>query len=1147
MDTESTLSEFIEIGRHFQRSVNLEKDYNNHSGSDEYVITRTARQILSRISEGLTKDSTYRAWTVTGPYGVGKSAFAVFLTRLLCDEPKARQKAWSQLIRTDPAVVKELSLRGYGSNGSKGMLPVLLTARRASATLCFLEGIQSAISHIEGAQTLAERAELLLKDVEKGAVVDSRAVSLLIELLAEAAQRAGHSGLLVLVDELGKLFEFAARSPQRGDVFVLQEIAEQASRSGPFPILFIGFLHQSFEEYGVHLDSFTRREWAKVHGRFEDVAFLEPAEQVIRMIASAIQWKSLSMPSDLTHKIRHVAKMASECGVCPSGIRDSEFEDVCLQAYPIHPVTLVALPFVFRRFAQNERSLFSYLSSLEPGGFQEFIRTHRISDHEPVFLRLHSLFDYFTINFGAGLFRQPQARRWLEAADVLESKDNLGDSHAQIVKTIGILGALGDFCNLSAREEIISVALIDDSKPSEEIQEALEFLGDQSVLTYRRYNNTYRIWEGSDVDIDERVAEGQRKVRGSISLASNIQRYLEPRPMVARRHAFVTGALRYFNVVYVDDPEQVLKCQEEPISGAAGIVLVCLSSSSAQLDAYRNLAAGVIAAQLGIVIAIPQQMGDINAAITELASLRWAWDNTPELRDDRVARREIALRITESEHILRRSLENLLDPRIEPHGSGCLWYWNGVSQGMCSRVSISHLLSDVCDRRYSATPHIRNELIVRRNLSSAAAAARRNLVERMLTQSEKPLLGMDGYPPERSMYESVLRATGLHSLTEQGDWFFGPPFLESTLNLWPVWQCLVDQIFGSEPVPRPINEIFDLLSSPPYGVMEGLNPVLLCAFILAYPDETTLYREGSFIPESGIAEFEVLMRRPELFAIAGTRVAGARVAVVERLARGLAVKPTTVSVVKALFAMVRRLPEFAWRTSVLPDMTLRMRETFEKAKSPERFLYVDLPTALDLPTFSDDQIETSQVETFFDNLNHNLKDWADSMPKIISQSKETLLRACHVEPTMRGWQQLQDIASKLESRESDPVLSQLFARIVQSGHDEPGICSVLSLVVNRPIANWLDSDVARFSEVAEGLGNGIRRSVLRHGLKDKSHNSMLSLTSYQRERAKLLAAEVAEKVSVLRGANEREVLRAALMLVADEMQRGKEGRDDEQR
>lgn len=1138
--SERKLSDCIEIRRQFLRSVNLEKDYQNNSQNGDYIITPTARQVLNRVAEGLTERSTYRAWTITGPYGVGKSAFAVFLTKVLCNGVTGSEAARRHLSEADQPLAKAL-LQKTGSG--KGLLPIAITARRAPAALCLAEGIRDSAEHIKASlsKPIISECQSLIKDVRKGSLADSRRILSLLSQLTTAAGNSGYSGLLFMIDELGKLFEFAARMPQKADVFVLQELAEQSSRSGSFPILFLGFLHQSFEEYGQHLDSLTRKEWAKIHGRFEDVVFLEPPDQVIRMISAAIKWTGASMSPEAIKMVSQVAKTCAENGVCPPGMRKGEFEELCQRTYPLHPSTLVALPFIFRKFAQNERSLFSYLSSLEPGGFHDYLRTHVLSHDKPIFLRLGQLFDYFTINFGSGLFRQPQARRWMEAADVLDRKDNLTPLHGELIKTIGVLGALGEFSPLSATETMIALSLGDTAKMPSALSEGIQFLGQQSILTHRRFNKTYRIWEGSDVDIEERVAEGARQLRGTIKLASSIPQYLESRPLVARRHSFQTGSLRYFSTAYLDDPAEAPQCLS-PSKGAAGQVLVCLSSSPSALKAFADLAASADPERRDVVFAIPQQIGEIQSAVAELAALRWAWDNTQELRDDRVARREMALRITESEHFLRRALSTLLDPREEPLGSECLWYWRGKPQPMHSRVDVSHLLSTICDSVYDKTPRVRNELVVRRTLSSAAAGARRDLIERMLTRADALKLGIEGYPPERSIYESVLKDTGIHSESSDGTWSFVDPHARNRHVIWPVWDHLRSIIFEAEGEPRQVDAIFRKLADPPYGIMDGVHPVLLCAFMMAHRDETTLYREGTFLPDPSVADFEILMRRPELFAVGGSRLAGARVAVVERLAKGLGVNPATVPVVRAMFALVKSLPEFARNTKLLSVKTINMREAFLKAKSPERFLFNELPAALKLAPFPDTKPEKSAIDVFFSELNGSLKELSDIAAQTYAKAEAQLLKACGIEPGDGGWQRLREIAAKLESRENDPLVLQFLRRIVQASSDKEGVLSILALVVNRPPANWLDNDVERFPGLATALGDPINRAMARAGLTSESHVAMAALAPDQRERAKLLAKEFSRRFDPAQQRNTPEVVRAALLLLVDDLPKSNGGR-----
>jgi hypothetical protein len=1129
------LSDCVEVRGRFRRSIHLEKDFSGASTNGDYIVTPTAREALRRLAEGMRNGSPCRAWTLTGPYGVGKSAFAVFLTRLFCSGGRDGQQARRQLEDADPHLADDMRKLGLFGTRSKGFLPVLATARRTPASKCLAESILAAASSIRNRKVSASVRNLseVLKSQRNGQPLDTRQIVGALSSLSEAASASGFEGVLLIVDELGKLFEYAARYPQKSDVFVFQELAEQAARSNSNRILLVGLLHQSFQEYALHLDLATRREWAKIQGRFDDIAFLEPAEQVIRMIGQAIRWTSGTEKKIPDDYLDDLATTASRSGVAPPGVQKSEFQATVKAAYPLHPLTLVALPFVFRRFAQNERSLFSYLSSLEPYGFQEFIKTHTLTPRNLPLVRLGDLFDYFTKNFGAGLYRHPQALRWLEAADVLERKEGLSALQREIVKTIGVLNALGEFCHLGATEEVVSFAVTDSAAPSLELREALKSLQEASIITYRKFNLTYRIWEGSDVDIEERIAEGERKIRQGLNLADSVRRYLTTRPMVARRNSFETGALRYFAVEYVDDPE-FLVTHLAP-SDADGKILVCLAESPVVAEHFQKMAMG-IGERRDLLFAIPQLIGELRAVVTELGALRWAWENTPELRDDRVARREMSRRIAEADQMLQRNVDGLLDPRDEPAGSGCLWIHEGKLAKVRSPVDVSQLLSNVCDEIYDKTPKIRNELIMRRSLSSAAAAARRNLIERMLSHHSEESLGLQGYPPERSMYESVLRATGLHRQDGEGNWGFHAPGNANLTKIVFAWNCLRDEVFGRQPEPIALDRLFACLAAPPFGVLPGLHPVLLCAFMLVHPDETTLYREGTFLPEPGIADFEVLMRRPELFAIAGSRIAGGRALVVERLAKGLKVPAATVPVVRALFRMVKSLPDFAWNTRRLPEITQALRLAFQNARSPEQFLFVLLPEALGLPTLSDERPQPSDVDQFFDILNNHLRLWADAAPCAINSARDVLLNACGFDAEETAWTELRHLAVTLEPSVTEPQLLTFVQRVAQAGGDSAGVESVLALVATRPPQNWSDADIERFPKAAAAIGRAFHDAVRAARLGDATGGLIPKLSPKERIQADLLLTQFRRYLQRTAKNTTPQAVRAAMMQLIQEIE-----------
>ena len=75
-------------------------------------------------------------------------------------------------------------------------------------------------------------------------------------------------------------FDVGAINPDQGDIFVLQELAESATRSKS-PFLFITVLHQAVDRYAEHMSPGRRAEWGETQGRFEDVAFKSaPDDQV---------------------------------------------------------------------------------------------------------------------------------------------------------------------------------------------------------------------------------------------------------------------------------------------------------------------------------------------------------------------------------------------------------------------------------------------------------------------------------------------------------------------------------------------------------------------------------------------------------------------------------------------------------------------------------------------------------------------------------------------------------------------------------------------------------------------------------------------------------------------------------------------------
>lgn len=1059
------ISDLIRIRPNALRSIQVETDVNNQELSNSYVLTSKSRECLGRILLNLDNPSYGRSWTLTGPFGSGKSFFSLFLLNLVCSSNKGHQNANKQLLDVDPVFVEQI-IKIVNLNQSKGLLSIPITGFRASIQKCLQHGFNQVISQLGNPDPLASiKSELDNWSEQTNSHEIVRWIKAFISVVKTAP--FNYQGIVVIFDEMGKPLEFSATHTDETDIYLLQELAEYANRSDTSPFIFIGILHQSFERYAATLDQTTQREWSKVQGRFEDIAFQEPPNQQTRLLANTIYSTKPEKIKELIPTLSNIINESIEAGWCPSLMKSEEFQSLSETAYPFHPSVLVALPYLFKRLAQNERSIFAYLASFEPFGFQEFIGTHS----PPTFLRLPDLFDYLVANFQARLYLSNRARALTETLERLSTSAELNHLETEILKTIGLLNWLGEVSQIQANEGLLSSALKTDQNTYSEIHQALLNLKKRSIIIYRQYNQTYAVWQGSDVDLDERMNQANKQISGVFNLADAVQRYLPPRPLVARRHSFQTGTLRFFEVRYIDTAT-LKDFSPIPKLGASGLILLCLASNSGEISDFVEWAEQPqFRNNDGILIGISKRTTRLYELLSDLRHYHWIEENTPELRDDKVAQKELFIRINSIETLIQNELDRSVSLHRLTATTNCIWKHKGQELQVSENASISQILSGLCDERFSSSPIIWNELINRRTLSSQSARARRNLVDAMLTNSHLPQMGIEGYPPERSMYESIFNRGGLHKLNKSGHWEIQPPAIDDPLKLYAVWDAIYEFVFVSPPITRPLIDLYKLLGSPPYGITEGILPVLICAFLQVHEEETTLYREGTLLAEPSVPDWEVLLRRPELFSVAGCKVTGARLALVTRIARGLNTTPSVMSVVRELVRQLRSLPEYAWKTNKISKEAIALRRSVELAHSPEQLLFNDLPGALDLDPISGNQLDVENLEEFFNRLNLALSELATTTPARREWARDVFLKACELPSHSEGWHTFIEISREMTGHVTNPNLAPLIKRAAEAADPGAALESVLALIANRPMRTWTDGDVDRFLMLAQTFGS----------------------------------------------------------------------------
>ena len=546
------LSDLFQVKGRFRRSVHLERDFYTENALDGYVLTATAREMLSRVISTLENETTSKAWSLTGPYGSGKSAFALFAAKLLGDpDAPTTQQALDLLERGDTKLYEKFKyINGNGKSALSGFCPVLISGERAPLSLGLLRGLVHGLTASNGtipAASLIQKSQKLLETAEKGTLPSASEITTLFESATNVICESGGSGLLVVVDELGKFLEYATQQPTQGDMFILQTLAEFADRSENTPLFLMTILHQAFERYAERAGKSQQEEWAKVQGRFEDVAFSESTEQVLRLVGTALE-KRL----EVVHKDN--LNTAIDLGLKPHQLDENEFIHLLESCLPLHPTVALLIGPIFRRFAQNERSIFAFLSASEPYGLQDFLSLQHYNGSVLPTFSLADLYDYLNTTQGNRLYTSQTGKKWAEIESAINQLADPTPMVVRLIKTIGLLGVVSEpIPNLKASDELLYYALDDNTEEfATEFKNALSTLKRRSIVIHRSYNDVYALWEGSDVDIEARLRDAAAHVDMKVALATDLSRYMPTHPLVARRHLFQTGTLRYFTVRYTD-------------------------------------------------------------------------------------------------------------------------------------------------------------------------------------------------------------------------------------------------------------------------------------------------------------------------------------------------------------------------------------------------------------------------------------------------------------------------------------------------------------------------------------------------------------------------------------------------------------------
>ena len=985
------LASVVSVSRRFQRSTNLESDKDDIRNLDGYILQESGRQCLDSMAR-FFNETSQRAFTWTGSFGSGKSSLALFLSAILLNYGPARKKAL-KILGANTEKTKHI-YQAFVKDISYDV--ITLTGHRGSLATDFLAATDP---HAKSAR------EAIKKIIKK--------------------YRQLNKGLVIFIDELGKYLE----DGNSDNCYFLQELAEAANRSNT-NFLIIGILHQAFDAYANQLTKAQRDEWAKVQGRYVDIPLFSAASEVLQLLDKSIHIKKGFTVGNLEPSIAPVIKELSHA----RQLDKSSFESTLRGVYPINSVSAILLGTLSRQsFLQNTRSVFNFLNSREPFAFNDFIENTFFSDE----IQLYSpdlLWDYLQTNLEQTILSNPaNSHRWMMARDCIERASKLESPVAlKVAKIIAIIDLFKRGSGLEATSSILKAALYPID--SDLINEATKELENHKVIIFRKYLKAYALFEGSDFNLDEALSEILSQ--GEELNAKLINNLLQLQPVIARRHYATTGTLRWFSrEIHVGDDLTKTLAIPKNFRGAGRLILVLAAGINNNiLCNFANQTSG------DCFFAIPNKSELIVNLAKELQAIE-SLSKRPELEGDAIARKEINIRKEYLTIVLSEELQKAF----------CDAIWLGKDRRCVVRNShdLNVLLSNFCDRTYSKAPLINNKLINRDQVSSNITRARKILMRSMLDNGDQERLAIKEFPPEAMIYASILRAGNLHHFDSTKNHFiFDTSDQKGAFSS--LWKG-TDSFFKNHKKPS-LAELYDFWGSAPYGIKNGVKPILALCYLLANLNKISVYVRDVFQAEISDEILENWLFDPRDIRFRYVESSTERSELLEKLDRsmnqipGISSDGTELGVARAIVRVVLTCPKWALNTAQLAPNTKKFRDTVIKAWDPLELIYQNLPEI-----FATNDSDTIVAET-----TSALSEIQAVTPQMLLRVREYLLTVLDARDSAEA---LPNRAKNIKGLAGQMQMEAFVTRISRFDNSDAAIEGIISLAVAKPKPQWTDRDI----------------------------------------------------------------------------------------
>jgi|TARA_B110000259_G_scaffold56860_1_gene67150 hypothetical protein len=978
----------------------------------DFVATSNTKEIFNRIF--VNNYSANKSFTLIGNYGTGKSTFLWALEKNLTREINY----FSDISSDKNNVVDYEFIKLIGEKDSlQQSLSKTLKLRKDYSNAKILEALEK-----RRLKALGEK-----------------------------------KGLVLVIDEFGKFLEYASKNNNTDELYLLQQISEWVNND-EYETYFIITLHQNFTSYGRNLSSQDKLEWEKIKGRFVDLVFNEPVEQLIFFASKKLE--QFKIPVGLKTNFENLIEVIEQSKLVDF---NKQTKDLSSALFPLDWLSTNVLVKSLQRYGQNERSLFSFLSD------ETKFSIKKLKDKE--FYTVSNVYDYLInslateINSG----ENPHRTQWLTTLRALERAELVFEDDysraEEVIKTIGLVNLFSKAGGLFDEKFIINYFKLTRAFDVEVILQKLHASG---ITRFYKYSNKINFLEGTDLDLDEELISISKAVNPDFSVSFEIKNKINLPVLLAKRYSFITGTRRFFEYRVFDESEDLFD--------AKGV-----------LDGYINLVFKDLKVE-----EVKKTSNDYPSNIFVL------YKNAKEIRDevftilkyDKLIEKHKqdvnAIKLLNEElqfHV--QNLENLVINNLFNNEKN-IWIYSGENKKIQSKHRLYEFLTEVCHKIYEKTPVFNNELINKEFISTPVSTAKKNLIRALLKNDSIEDLGFpkDKFPPQKAIYISLLKETGIHKLNKKlGHYVLSTPGDKSPL--FDIW-CESEQFLKTASTKRYLSEFYEILGKTPLKLKKGFVDFFVPIFLIAkYQDFALFHKDTGFIPYFDSDTFEFIHKKPEDFYVLSYKLESSEEQLLECYIDLLGINDTieskgALSLFFSIFMeftkIQKALTNYAKNTKKgMTPKALALRAAILNAKDPKDALFSAFPEALGHTNISKINNPTT-LEEFKKEISSTMRAISGSYQSLLNDIQIVVVNSFNC-PTGLNFLDLRDsIQAKISSLdESKLILTQLqyYKALTRPFDDAKSWLDSVATALDYNLKELTDSDkpklVAKIEELSISL------------------------------------------------------------------------------